>query len=128
MVRAPLVLVALAGLALPTFAQEVIEPIDDCAPETISQLLGLEDNPDCVLPEDETVGEGEEIVDEETSTKNPVSIAAKLPGSNREAALAHASEMSGGKAGGNGGSGDDSDESSASSGNGNGNGKGNGKS
>jgi hypothetical protein len=127
MVRTPFVLVALAGLALPTLAQEVVEPIDDCAAETLFQALGLEENPECLLPEeepgDDTVGEGEEVIGEEPSTKNPVSIAAKLPGNNREAAQAHASEMSGGHAGGNGNGGGNSGESGSSNGNGKGNGK-----
>lgn len=129
MYRIPLTLVALAGLAFPAIAQEV-EPIDECAPETLFEALGIEENPECPLleedPGEDTVGEGEEVGEEETSSKNPVSIAAKLPGNNREAAQAHASEMSGGHAGGNGNGNSDSGESS--SGNGNGNGKGNGKS
>ena len=125
MYRIPLTLVALAGLAFPAIAQEV-EPIDECAPETLFEALGIEENPECELieeePGDDTVGEGEEVGEEETSTKNPVSIAAKLPGNNREAAQAHASEMGGGNAGGNG------NGNSSESGSGNGNGKGNGKS
>lgn len=122
--RIPLTLAALAGLALPVIAQEV-EPIDECAAETLFQAFGLEENPECELiedePSDDTVGEDEEVGEEETSSKNPVSIAAKLPGNNREAAQAHASDMSGGHAGGNGNGNSDNSDS------GHGNGKGNGK-
>lgn len=126
MIRASLTLIALAGLALPTLAQEIVPP-EECANTTLFQALGLEDNPDCQPLEE---GEGDEAAAGEEggeSEKNPVSVAAKLPGNNREAAQAHASEMSGGNAGGNGHGKSDASESISGNGNGGGNGKGNGK-
>lgn len=126
MIRASLTLIALAGLALPTVAQEIDLP-EECVDTTLFQALGLEDNPDCQPLEE---GEGDEAAGDDEggeSEKNPVSVAAKLPGSNREAAQAHAYEMSGGNAGGNGHGKSAASESSSGNGNGNGGGKGNGK-
>lgn len=92
MTRLTAVLLAISFLSAPVFAQE--EPItDECAPTTLFQALGLEDVEGCEpegSPGDEVVGE------EDTASANPVAAAAKLPGNNREAALAHANGKSNG--------------------------------
>lgn len=92
MTRLPSVLLAISFLCAPVFAQEELIT-DECAPTTLFQAFGLEDvegcEPDGSLG-DEVAGE------EDTVSANPVATAAKLPGNNREAALAHANDKSNG--------------------------------
>ena len=89
MIRLSVAAVALLALALPLAAQELEDP---CAPATLFEAIGIDPGADCEIEEDVAGVDGED----EEATRNPVSIAAKLPGNNRAAALAHANERSNG--------------------------------
>lgn len=93
MIRISIVALALLGLAsTATIAQEVETPVE-CEPTTLFEAFGIEPVDGCEVEEEvEDVGEA----DDDAAGGNSVSAAAKLPGSNREAALAHANERSGG--------------------------------
>lgn len=116
MIRLSVAAVALLALALPVAAQELEDP---CAPATLFEAFGIEPVADCEIEEDVAGVDGEGIGEEE-ATRNPVSIAAKLPGNNREAALAHANERSNGAV-------EAAHSRNSDSESGNGNGKGGGK-
>lgn len=92
MIRYSVVAVCFLGLMSPTIAQEA-EPPADCEPTTLFEAFGIEPVEGCdVIDNTGDTDEG----DEDAAGGNPVSEAAKLPGNNREAALAHANERSGG--------------------------------
>lgn len=122
MIRVSLVAIALFGLALtPTIAQEAELPVD-CEPTTLFEAFGFEPVEGCEVDEEvDDVGEA----GDESSDGQAVSEAAKQPGSNREAALAHANERSGGavEAAHSRHSENDSEGRDRSQGNGHGNGK-----
>lgn len=92
MTRLPLTLLALGLLVVPAYCQE--EPIiDECAPTTLFQAFGLEDIEGCTTGD--VSGDPAEG-DDDSPEINRVSESAKLPGNNREAALAHANDRSNG--------------------------------
>jgi hypothetical protein len=113
---------AIAPAMSPTFAQEV-PPVDECEPTTLFEAFGVEPIEGCETPVE---GEPElEVGDDEGAAGgNAVSIAAKLPGNNREAALAHANERSGGAVEAAHANRDSGESESRGGGNGGGNGNG----
>lgn len=92
MCRLPIIALAISCLSAPALAQEELIT-DECAPTTLFQAFGLEDVEGC--EPDGSLGD-EVVGDEDAVSANPVAAAAKLPGNNREAALAHANEKSNG--------------------------------
>lgn len=117
MIRLSAIALTLAAFSMPAMAQEVVPP-EECEPTTLVELFAGVDDENCLVEEG-----GDELAEEEEgSDRNPVSVAAKLPGSNREAALAHANERSNGAV-----EAAHSRHSEDSGERGNGNGNGNGK-
>ena len=122
MIRLSIATIALLGLAsVVTTAQEVELPAE-CEPTTLFEAFGIDPIEGCEA-DDQTDGTADGS--EEDANSNPVSVAAKLPGSNREAALAHANEKSGGAV--ERAHSKHSESASESRENGGGNGNGNGK-